>query len=84
MPARSGDYELAEEAGPAGTVTVGSESYLLTGENLFKNGSFDDNSGSNMDQWYVGANKNGHPANGKYMRPAVNADGTLENLTPLS
>ncbi len=83
LPALAGKFDPPAQNVSSGTVIVGTESYELIGENLFKNGDFSDNSGAGMDHWYVGTNKNGHPVNGAYMRPKINPDGTLENLVPL-
>lgn len=66
------------------SIIINGEHYLITGENLYKNPTFSDYSGNGMEQWYVGANENGHPTDATYQIPKINPDGTLENLTPLN
>ncbi len=65
-------------------VTIDGESYLIKGENLYQNPSFSDNSGSDMEQWFVGSNTNGHPTDSTYQKPVIKADGTYENLIPIT
>ena len=64
-------------------VVINSVGYVKVGENLYKNPDFSDNSGENLDQWFVGVNGSGNPSNSNYQRPKVYSDGTYENLTPL-
>ncbi len=80
-PAVEGDWtpEDSEE-----TIVIDGERYLITGDNLYLNPNFSDNSGNDMDQWYVGANTTGHPENATYQVPKINPDGSLENLTPIA
>ncbi len=65
-------------------VEYAGRSYTLTGENMFSNGDFSDNSGTSMEQWYVGVNSAGHPTSGARMRPSIRDDGALLNMMPLS
>lgn len=65
-------------------ITINGERYSITGNNLYNNPDFADNSGSNMEQWYVGSNTTGHPSDSSYQIPVINPDGTLENLIPLT
>ncbi len=58
--------------------------YKAVGENLFKNGDFNDPGGRDMEQWYVGVNKSGHPTDANYQIPSIKPDGSLENLVPLT
>lgn len=82
-PATSGRY-TTPGSDTADTVRCNGETYRVIGDNLLPNGDFSDNSGNNMEHWYVGTNENGHPASGSYKRPYINDDGTLKNLVPLS
>ncbi len=83
VPPKSGDYEDPGVV-PDEILTVDGKRYKIMSENLFSNGDFKDNSGENMEQWYTGVNKNGHPADGSYQIPKINSDGSLENLVPLT
>ncbi len=65
-------------------IIINGERFFITGENLYKNPTFSDNSGKNMEQWYVGKNTSGHPTDASYQMPVINPDGSLENLTPLT
>lgn len=65
-------------------IIIDGERYSKIGSNLFANGDFSDPSGNNMENWYVGVNKTGHPTNTNYQKPRINPDGTLENLVPLT
>ena len=81
--AQEGDFEIPDLS-DNGSILINGQRYKIIGENMFSNGDFEDNSGKNMDQWYVGKNANGHPSNGGYLAPRIKSDGSLENLTPLS
>ncbi|MGM9936216.1 MAG: LamG-like jellyroll fold domain-containing protein [Candidatus Ornithomonoglobus sp.] len=65
-------------------VWINGKCYKITGENLFKNGDFADNSGKDMEQWYTGTNESGHPTADNYAMPKINKDGTTENLIQLT
>lgn len=79
-----GDYTPVSEA-ETGYVVIDGEKYAFNSGNLFKNGDFSDNSGANMEHWYVGTNSSGHPISGSsYRIPKINADGSVENMTPLT
>lgn len=81
-PSKEGDFDIPDIEIPD-TVQVGGKTYRTIGGNMFSNGDFSDNSGNNMDQWYVGTNTSGHPASGDYLKPVINDDGIYENLIPL-
>lgn len=79
--ATEGDWEETEDEK---SIIINGEHYYITGENLYNNPTFSDNSGKDMEQWYVGKNTTGHPENSNYQIPRINEDGSLENLTPIA
>ena len=80
-PAVEGDWEQEKDEDVIG---IDGKHYLISGSNLYKNPSFEDNSGNNMGQWYVGCNTSGHPDSSSYQIPKIKSDGSSENLIPLT
>lgn len=78
------DYPIIEKVENGEVVNVDGTFYKAVGENLFKNSTFNDNSGKDMEQWYVGVNTAGHPTVDNYQIPKILPDGTIENLMPLT
>ncbi len=66
------------------SIFIDGERYFITGENLFKNPTFSDYSGNDMEQWFVGTNSSGHPTENTYNIPRILPDGTYKNLTPIT
>lgn len=66
------------------SIVINGNHYFIMGENLYKNPTFSDPSGKDMEQWYIGANTGGHPTDATYQIPKINPDGSLENITPLT
>ena len=80
--ATEGDFK--EDETEDNSIFIDGERYFITGENLFKNPTFSDYSGNDMEQWFVGTNTQGHPTEAVYNIPRITEDGEYENLTPIT
>ncbi len=80
-PATTGAWEDTDSDS---SIVIDGERYFTVGENLFKNPTFSDYSGNDMEQWFVGTNSSGHPTENSYNIPRISPDGAYENLTPIA